>query len=263
MADAVPFATVTVLDAASAVLAEVSPVPATVAALKLALEECTGTPHALIRLLQCERLLNDEDDLPQDESFELMLCVDETPLSCWDIGGNPARDQIEGEAGHLLAPNLRSDFVNVVTQEPVRSGLHFFEFVVHKVQDEQWCGVVTDASQAGSIVTGFRLRGTFYYFNHHGARSGLKKDCTLVTSFSPPRDGDVIGMLVDVDERLLVFALNGVVQGTSLLPHGPLFFFTTVDRPDDHMELRKIPVAEAPAVVLAAYEEFARSHPVQ
>ena len=38
----------------------------------------------------------------------------------------------------MRCPNLRSDFVNVLTREPIRSGIHYFEFVMHKIGDEQF-----------------------------------------------------------------------------------------------------------------------------
>merc|ERR1712007_145549 len=100
------------------------------------------------------------------------MLVDETPLISWDIDGNPDRDQISCDGCIVWSPQLRSDYVSVVTQEPMRNGMHYIQFVMHQIEDEQWCGVVTDKSQAGSRVDGRSIRGWLYYCGRQGRRGG-------------------------------------------------------------------------------------------
>eukprot|EP00930_Biecheleria_cincta_P098128 TRINITY_DN89808_c0_g1_i1.p1 TRINITY_DN89808_c0_g1~~TRINITY_DN89808_c0_g1_i1.p1 ORF type:complete len:256 (-),score=54.03 TRINITY_DN89808_c0_g1_i1:102-869(-) len=254
MADLSAPCAVTIRGLSGNVVAHVVPIPATVAELKSAIETQCGTPSALQQLLKDNSPLLDDAQIMSDEPFEVLLCVDQTPLFSWDLDGNPAADHISVEGGHLRASRLRTDFVNVVAKEPVRHGIHFFEFVVHRVQDEQWCGVVHDKSQAGKSVHGSNLDGRFYYFNKERRGSGLRESYgKTMCRFDSPQDGDVIGMLLNVDTRMLVFALNGKLQGKCVVPgHGPLYFFTTVDRPGDHMELRKPLSSEAPEDMMQA-----------
>lgn len=256
MADSAAACAVDVRSLSGEVVAHVVPIPATLAELKSAIEAQSGTPIALQQLFKEGLPLLDGALVASDEHFEVLLCVDQTPMFSWDLDGNPAAAHISVEGGHLRASNLRTDFVNVVAKEPVRHGIHFFEFVVHRVQDEQWCGVVHDKSQAGSSVYGHRLEGRFYYFNKRHHSSGLREDHgrTMYT-FDSPQDGDIIGMLLNVDTRMLVFSLNGKLQGECVIPgDGPLYFFTTVDQPNDHMELRKPLCSEAPEEMMQALE---------
>jgi len=257
MSESPASAAVTVRSLSGKVMAEVTPIPATVLELKVEVQLQCGTPCALQQLLDGDCNLLDNHILTQDKDLELLLCVDQTPMFSWDIAGNPAADHISADGGHLYASNLRTDFVNVVAKEPVHDGIHFFEFVVHKVQDEQWCGVVGNTSQAGCSVYGTKLAGRFYYFNRgQGCGAWLRESQgSNRQTFAWPKDGDVIGMLLDVKSRALVFALNGELQGSCTVPgEGPLYFFTTVDRPNDHMELRKPLVGDAPAAMMAALQ---------
>eukprot|EP00929_Paragymnodinium_shiwhaense_P114914 TRINITY_DN8347_c0_g1_i3.p1 TRINITY_DN8347_c0_g1~~TRINITY_DN8347_c0_g1_i3.p1 ORF type:complete len:297 (-),score=35.21 TRINITY_DN8347_c0_g1_i3:218-985(-) len=228
-------------------MAEVSlPVPASVTDLKLALEAETGIRRTLQQLLDGERILEDEEQL--QHGAELTFILDERPFFSWDIKGNPAKAHIEGDGGHLLSPNLQTDFVNVLAQEPVTEGTHYFEFVVHRVQDEQWCGMAHDKSQAGRSAHGSTLLGRFYYFSIRGTEGVIKGDRgRILQEVDQPVDGDTIGMIVKVETGEVAFALNGRFQGQVLVerPGEPLYFFTTVDRPGDHMELRKPPLSEA------------------
>lgn len=257
MSDSTAFVAVKVRSFSGKVIAEVAPIPATVLELKVEVQLQCGTPCALQQLLHGDCNLLDNHILAQDKDLELLLCVDQTPMFSWDIAGNPAAHHISVDGGHLYATNLQTDFVNVVAKEPVHNGIHFFEFVVHKVQDEQWCGVVENTSQAGSSVYGHKLAGRFYYFNRgQGCGAWLRESQgSNRKEFALPKDGDVIGMLLDVNSRALVFALNGELQGSCTAPgEGPLYFFTTVDRPNDHMELRKPLVGDAPATMMAALQ---------
>merc|ERR1712187_22126 len=59
--------------------------------------------------------------------------------------------------------------------------------------------------------------------------------------------GDVIGMLVDLDKGAIAFELNGQLQGACPVPTGtPLWVLTHLDRPQDHVELLKLALQDAP-----------------
>ena len=65
------------------------------------------------------------------------------PSSCWSL----THSQVDGNV--VRCPNLCNDFVNVLTREPIRSGIHYFEFVMHKIGDEQFPGEKREASADG------------------------------------------------------------------------------------------------------------------
>uniref|UniRef100_A0A7S1F2S2 B30.2/SPRY domain-containing protein n=1 Tax=Noctiluca scintillans TaxID=2966 RepID=A0A7S1F2S2_NOCSC len=234
---------VSVVNLAGVTVVALSPIPARVHKVKETIEEQTGVPCGLQVLLLGTRALRNEEPLGSDGRFELVLVVDESPMWHWDVDGNPGRLHLVGDAGHLTAPLLGTDYVNVVTQEPLRDGVHFFEFVVHRLCDEQWCGIVDGNEQAGVCGIPF---GCFYYFNARGVgqRRSNGDDWEGVR---PVTDGDVIGMALDMDSHRVAFAVNGELEFVTDVPgHGPIYCMTTVDEPEDHIELRKPPVCEAP-----------------
>jgi hypothetical protein len=248
-------ASVIVRNLAGKIVTEISPIPATIRDVKLAIESQHGSDFAygFQSLTKDELVLSDDFDLEPDESFELTLCLTELPLFSWDFAGNPASNQIVCNGGHLTAPNLRSDFVNVVTQEPLRKGLHYFQFVVHTFKDEQWCGIVANKTQAGDSVAGYRLEGCFYYLGRAGSRrASLRFGSKSMKQCVQPKDGDVVEMLIDVDAGALAFGMNGSLQSACKIFPGPAFVFTTVDRSEDHVELRKLSIEEAPAELAQA-----------
>merc|ERR1739841_164113 len=101
------------------------------------------------------------------------------------------------------------------------------------------------------------MGGRFYYFRRGDTKGELRSDTgKRAQFFDQPVDGDIIGMLVDVESGGVAFALNGKYQGSCTVkrPGEPLYFFTTVDRPNDHMELRKSPLCEAPVEVTEALQ---------
>ena len=252
---------VVVSNLAGGILAEISPVPADLFDLKLQLEERTGIPTALQKLVKDGAVLTSTGDLPA-EGFEVLCVKDETPLCTWDAEGNPASHQIEVDGATIRSPQLKSDFVNVLTKEPMRSGLHYFEFVLHKVGDEQWCGVTMSPEMAGSRMDGRSLEAWTYYcgragrsggsiHNGKGALHACKKAVAEFEKACTP--GNVIGMLVDTDKRVVAFALDGRVQGACKVPGDkPLYVITQMDTPADHVELRKPSLEEAPPANLEA-----------
>ena len=65
----------------------------------------------------------------------------------------------------------------------------------------------------------------------------------------------VINMLVDGDQRIVAFALDGRIQGACRIPGDlPLYVLTQMDTPRDHVELRKPMLDDAPQDVLAALQ---------
>lgn len=119
---------------AGVVLVELQSIPTTLEELRQALEIATGIPAALQKLVKEGEVLLDDTQL--SDVSELICVKDETPMWTRDLQ-NPEARQIEVEGNVVKAPRLRSDFVNVLTKEPIRSGVHYFEFVLHMVGDEQ------------------------------------------------------------------------------------------------------------------------------
>eukprot|EP00403_Amphidinium_massartii_P026402 CAMPEP_0178390230 /NCGR_PEP_ID=MMETSP0689_2-20121128/10538_1 /TAXON_ID=160604 /ORGANISM="Amphidinium massartii, Strain CS-259" /LENGTH=363 /DNA_ID=CAMNT_0020010731 /DNA_START=10 /DNA_END=1101 /DNA_ORIENTATION=+ len=281
---------VTVVGLGGDVVVQVFPPPGTVAELKLAIEEANGVPPAQQQLVHGGDLLEPDNEL--DPHIPLYtLVVDERPLSTWDIANNPDSKQLSGEDGHVHFAQAATDYVLVLTQAPVRAGRHFFEFTMHRIGDEQWCGVVTDSTRAGhgcgEAIYNYRNKdrkpGWFYYCGRRAVFAFLEpleaeggeepgnRDQTwhrghdgcaslhaggernAVKLFRSVNDGDVIGMLLDVDLGALVFLCNGEVQGGCEIPkHVPLYLSTCVDRLDDHVELRKLPLDSVPQPAIEA-----------
>ena len=156
---------VVVSNLAGSVLAEISPVPTCLADLNLQIEKITGIPSTLQKLVKDGEVLTSTGHFPE-EAFDVLCIKDETPLYSWDVQGNPDSHHIEVEGAVVRCPNLRTDYCNVLTKEPMRSGLHYYEFVLHKVGDwsvrriyPQWhgctaclwegCGRVREGVHAG------------------------------------------------------------------------------------------------------------------
>lgn len=248
---------------AGAVLAELTPVPNTTLELKEALAELLGRPAALQKLVVCgtTRILSDQETLAR-ESLEVLCLHDETPLWTWDWEGNPEKEMLNVEGGRVTCPNLRSDYVNVLTKEPMRSGRHYFEFVMHHIGDEQWCGVIADSRQAGMRTSGRGLVAWTYYCGRMRSHrtdisdglGALHAQGRAVVEFAKPKaQGDVIGMLVDLDTGAIAFDLNCELQGACAIPVGqPLWVLTHVDTPRDDVELRKPSLDDAPPANLEA-----------
>jgi len=254
-------ASVVVKSLAGELIAELSQVPSTARDLKVHISATHSCPPALQRLVGPDhRILADEEELfpavAERGSLHLTFVVDESPLLTWDIQNNPNSEVLSGSGGDVFKAGARYDFVNIITVEPVRAGAHFFEFVMHRIGDEQWCGVTSSELRAG-----FRgdSKGWFYYCGrrHHeqGAlHAGRERQLVQGKNFGHVKDGDVIGMLLDVDAGGVAFCLNGVVQGACVVPKAPLFLTTSLDDQEDHVELRKLPAAEAPSGAQEALE---------
>mmetsp|Transcript_2093 Transcript_2093/g.5312 ORF Transcript_2093/g.5312 Transcript_2093/m.5312 type:complete len:325 (-) Transcript_2093:89-1063(-) len=248
---------VTILKLSGSVITEVSPVPMTVLALKMQIADLTGTPVLLQKLINSDGVdvLEDGTGL-NDENHEMMLVIDETNMWMWDWHDNPSSEQIQVDGPHARCPRLRSDFVNVLTKEPIRNGRHYFEFVMHFIGDEQSCGVVNDNTQAGNLHSLRSLTAWTYYPGRMGTTRGtivdglgaLHAKGKAVKAFKKLREsGDIIGMLVDMDRAAIAFSLNGELQGACPIEvDKPLYVITHLDTPRDYVELRKPNLHEAP-----------------
>eukprot|EP00438_Fugacium_kawagutii_P009871 Skav210662 [mRNA] locus=scaffold697:46418:49632:+ [translate_table: standard] len=217
-----------------------------------------------------EEVLLDDAEFPED-GCEITCVKDETPMWTWDHARNPDKRQVEGNV--IRSPNLRDDYVNVLTREPIRTGIHYFEFVMHFVGDEQWlvanrgsvlrwCGVTMSPEMAGSEFSGRSLRAWTYYCGRRGSssasisdgRGALHANGKAVLEFDKAcTPGNVINMLVDADKRIVGFALDGKLQGACQIPgEEPLYVMTHMDTPRDHVELKKPMLEDAPKDVLAS-----------
>merc|ERR1711959_655646 len=107
-----------------------------------------------------------------------------------------------------------------------------------------------EQANANPYPTG--LKGWLYYCGrmHGGSQGGLQlmKGNQIVREKAAKTQpsGDVIGMAIDCDECSIVFDLNGTYQGGGRIPKEPMWIITTVDRPDDQIEVRKVPLSEIP-----------------
>lgn len=228
------------------VFAELRPVPATIADVKAAVEASKDVPSALQKVMFGDEVL--EDGYKFDgTSIDLTFVIDESPLFLWDFKSNPDSRLLAGSGTTVSYGNGKYDYVNVISQEPVRKGFHYFEFVMHSVQDEQWCGVSPFKERAGH--SGEAAGGWFYYCGRRYQGNGelhAGRERSSVKQMQHVKDGDVIGMLLDADEGILVFMLNGNVEGACAVTTEPLYLSTSLDVENDSVELRKPPVATSP-----------------
>eukprot|EP00930_Biecheleria_cincta_P031162 TRINITY_DN21623_c0_g1_i1.p1 TRINITY_DN21623_c0_g1~~TRINITY_DN21623_c0_g1_i1.p1 ORF type:complete len:350 (-),score=52.26 TRINITY_DN21623_c0_g1_i1:156-1139(-) len=242
---------VTVQSVSGGTLAEIKPpLPSTLIELRNAIAAQSGIHASFIKVLQGGSLLVDDAELVDAYESQMMVAViDQSAAFLWDTIKNPEAEQLVVEGGHVRCPNMRTDYINVVTQAPLPAGVHFVEFVMHHKGDEQWCGVVQDKALGwGKKVSGHsaEFQGCFYYCGRRSGRGLLAGDPSYSTSFVSVGSGDILGMAIDCDNRVAAFACNGKVQGAARLPEGPLYLLTHVDTTRDHVELRRKGIDEAP-----------------
>jgi len=192
-----------------------------------------------------------EEEEPEEPAF--------TPnMGFWDLEGNPERAFLEVENDTLVhiprseeASDAKVTCCNVLTREPIRKGVHHFEFVLHRVGGECWCGLTTDPAQGGMRISGWNLRGWTYYTRKPGGGRNppaLHVNKKEEMPFSRILVGDRIGLLVDVDRRGIAFLRNGELEGVcSMLPRtrAPLYLITHLGAPGDRVELCVVPIEDA------------------
>lgn len=245
---------------AGAVIVELQPVPTKLQELREEIERASGIPIALQKLVKDGAVITLDAELGT-EGCDLLCVTDETPMFTWDAA-NSGSDQLKIKGGVVRSPGLRGDYCNVLTQEPIRRGIHYYEFVMHHVGDEQWCGVTMDHATAGSRFDGRSLNAWTYYCGRQRSSGGSIKDGKgalhaqgkAIQEFEKAcAPGNVINMLVDADARVLAFALDGRVQGACKIPGSEaLYVMTHMDTREDHVELRKPMLEDSPKEVLEA-----------
>lgn len=248
-------ARITVRSVAGEIILQQHEVPETCLQLKSMIAEATGVAPGLQKLIVEDSVFAD-DDATADLPSNVTLVVDESPMFAWNIRGNPNSNLLDGQGSEVRFINEASDYVNVVTCEPVMQGKHYFQFVMHTVGDEQWCGVTRDGqSRAGAHGAS---DGYFYYSGRRGSSKGAlhaPRERQTLMDFAHVKSGDIIGMFLDMATGLLGFDLNGNFQGATQVPTSSgLYLTTSVDRTDDHVVLRKLPLTVVGRDLLEAIE---------
>lgn len=255
---------VNIMKLSGEVLVTVAPVPNTILEVKQAVFESTSIPMALQNLISSDSNTTHADDekLDTTQNHSMLLVTSETPLFTWDIENNPGCADLQCEGTSVLTcPNLRTDFCTVLTKEPIRRGIHYFEFVMHAIGDEQWCGVTSDPNLKGPRANPRMARACWTYYcgrrhdsgNLRDGRGALHAPAHAVAQFKQVAQGDIIGMLVDMDKGALAFDLNGELQGACPVDTGePLYCLTQPDEAGDKIELKKPSLQDAPPANLEA-----------
>jgi len=208
--------------------------------------------------------MGDNEHLDASQNYCMLLVTSETAMYTWDIQKNAGVRDLRLEGTSILTcPDLSTDFCTVLTKEPVRSGIHYFEFVMHKIGDEQWCGVTSNEDFSGPRSNPRMAKDCWtYYCGRMSGRRGSLRDGNgalhapghAVTEFKRlNREGDVIGMLIDMNTGALAFDLNGELQGACPIDTDkPLYCLTQPDTSRDKIELRKPSLQDAPPANLRA-----------
>lgn len=238
---------------AGSTLAEISPLPQNVTELKNILHERLGVAPGLQKFVLGSTILGTggiDEELPVEDGgqLDLTFLVDESAFFEWDFAANPCRNLLCGEGAEVIFKQESVDYVNVVTQEPIQ-GKHYFQFIMHVVGDEQWSGLALDRNRAG--YQSVSKNGYFYYSGRRFARSQgalhAPAEYKEVAKCARMKSGDVLGVLIDTDAGALVFLLNDEVQVACAIPSRSFYLSTSLDRAEDHVELRKLIFDDAPA----------------
>jgi hypothetical protein len=217
-------------------------IPPNVRELKQLIANSVGMSIALQKLLHEDGFaVCADDEVLEAKSQGMILVQDDTPMWYWDLEGNPSRNELDIEGAVAKGTRLRTDYVNVITREPVAVGLHYFEFHMHYYGDEQWCGLTPTKELAGAdqeVAVPSRKGFMYYTGRGSGAIEALGR-CLKEVEYVE-RSSNIIGMLVDCDRGAAAFDLNGTIQGACEVPKNtPLWVLTHLDTSRDHVELRK------------------------
>jgi len=236
----------------------------TVADLKSFIQEHLGVPPQEQKMLIGRKPLQEDTKAVEEYGVKdgtlLTLLVVEVPkeekdMTTWDVEGNSRHEQLTGSGCLLTCPSLKQDYISVVTKAPIVKGRHYFQFIMHRIMDEEWVGVTPLPQQANSNPYPTSLNGYIYYCGRmqSGSTGGglhfMNNDSGAVSKFPAPKtkpSGDVIGMAIDLDKGKIAFDLNGAYVGGGSIPIEPLWIITTVDRPEDSIEVQKRPLSEIP-----------------
>ena len=138
------------------------------------------------------------------------------------------------------------DYCNVLSAKAISKGRHSFEFVMHRIGDEQWCGVTCRKDIAG-VHTSMRDGSkcwTYYCGRRSHDNGALHLDGENIEA-EHIKDGDIIGLVIDFSTRSLEFSKNGKKQGECCFPQEvkELYLVTHLDEDGDKVEVRPSEVA--------------------
>ena len=200
-------------------------------------EELVAMPH----LLRCVELLE------QGTASKYQLMKTDRVVVEWDLEGNPDNQFLELDSKTNAISYLEGapDYCIVLSVKPITKGRKSFHFVMHKIGDEQWCGVTADKSVAG-CARSLRKRSrcwTYYCGSRHHDKGRVTVETEEKDEVKHVKDGDTIGLVVDFGTRTLQFSLNDQPQATCNFPSdvSELYLVTELDYTDDCVELRYIP----------------------
>lgn len=196
-------------------------------------------------------------DIVDGSTLTLLIIQQDKSLITWDISGNPDKDMLVAEDPcTATCPSMRTDYINLLTDKPIKEGVHYIQFIMHHIGDEQWCGVTPNQAYAGRQTSGRSLKqGWFYYAGRIPYGGGKSSRAALMVNGSSScqaegltSSGDVIGILLDLKVGGIAFDLNGTFQGVAKfsVPCEPLWILTHLDTPEDKVELKQRPPQSAP-----------------
>lgn len=232
-------------------------------------EEAVQQAEAARRAEEEERKLRavDAERGRQEQVVQELEVVGYQKLCVWNLASNPDRRLLHSDGSTISFPDdANANFCNVLTCDGIKEGIVYYEFVMHHIGDEQWCGLTTDPSQGGMRISGWNLRPAWtYYCGRRWAHTlahkmqgvpGLHVDKKAVQSFARVVSGDVIGMLVDAQRRGVAFLRNSDLQGAFLLDSTskPLYVITHLDAAGDTVELRANAPSYAPKAAFDAID---------
>jgi hypothetical protein len=192
------------------------------------------------------------------ESPSLLRCVELLEQGCaskfngdstrltmrWDREDNPGKQYFDLDPTTNAITYLQNapDFCNVLSDKPITRGRHTFEFVMHKIGDEQWTGVTADQTLAGTRASLRRKARcwTYYCGRRYHSKGMLSEEREETKELEHIKDSDVIGLTVDFTKRTLEFFKNGVFQADCSFPADvkELYLITELDAPHDCVKLR-------------------------
>jgi len=165
----------------------------------------------------------------------------ESAMLMWDYENNPGKEYFRVEGNTVTYLDGAPDYCNVLSASPITAGRHAFKFVMHKIGDEQWCGVTSDLSLAGTR-TSLRQRAqcwTYYCGRRNGNEGMLSVEEEETKELEHIKDGDIIGIIIDFNQRMLEFSRNGEFQASCEFRSDvkQLYLITELDSCNDRVEL--------------------------
>eukprot|EP00930_Biecheleria_cincta_P083384 TRINITY_DN72968_c0_g1_i1.p1 TRINITY_DN72968_c0_g1~~TRINITY_DN72968_c0_g1_i1.p1 ORF type:complete len:269 (+),score=35.57 TRINITY_DN72968_c0_g1_i1:43-849(+) len=235
--------------------------PILVSELKRAVTKSSGTPAALQKLVRGDQVLHDNQEIPggpPDVQFVLFY----QPCCEWDVDRHPNSEQLQiRENGARDAQGSVPSGVPIMTQEPLTSGVHFFEVVIHQDGNPpESIGLMTANAKAKL----YKVRQPWekppsqnfwdmkVALNHKGE---VTTSGTMKAKACAYRPRDVVGILVHIDIGAAIIMVNNAVQACCALSAGaPLHVACLMDkRPcGSHVELQELSTDQAPSNAMQA-----------